>query len=716
MDTFLSDLRRALQLLRTSPGLVLVSVLSLGLGLGVNLTLFTAIRAVFFREPTIADRDRVVGAQPGNSNQFSYLNYRDLRDSGIFETVAGYRQVRLNLRSGDEAERVDGLAVTPNFFEAVRIPLALGRAFGAVEAAPEREPRVAVISNAFWRRHFNASPAIVGREMTLNGESFTVIGVLPARYHPVTLLSDPAVYVPVTRLVLPTIGDRHNGNALGVLGWLRPGTTREQAQAAITNLGAALEQYYPIENRGMSRPGRIVSLVGREFGDSPVRLVAPTILLTLFGLVLLSACANVAGLLLARSAHRQREIAIRTALGARRFQLVRMLLAESFALALVGAVAGTLLSLWLMHTLDVIVLPGAGALNLALEADLSLAAYALLLLIVTGLLCGIVPSWRATKTNVVAAIQTGESRGSTGRLWLRHAFVVGQVAACVILLVLSSLMLRSLFRITSMDPGFDLDRGLVASVHLDADRYATDGGLLLGERIVERLEPLPGIESASFANIVALGTDASITRFQTETQTDASTNPRTFINSVSPRYFATLGIPIVRGRDFEARDREGSPPAVIVSEAFAKAYFPGNEPLGKRVRQSNDEPYAEIVGIVRDHKYQSYDEAATPILYSAYAQRPRVSTQVRPVVVHLRTTGAPASLLQNVKQVIAQIDATSSADVQTLRDAVGTEPALRRLGGQLLATAGALGLLLATIGLYGMMAFVVASRAPEIGV
>ena len=184
MDTFLSDLRRALRLLRTSPGLVLVSVLSLGLGLGVNLTLFTAIRAVFFREPTIADRERVVGVQPGNSNQFSYLNYRDLRDSGIFETVAGYRQVRLNLRTGDEAEPVDGLAVTPNFFEAVRIPLALGRAFGAAEAASEREPRVAVISNAFWRRRFNASPAIVGLEMTLNGESFTVIGVLPRTVPP----------------------------------------------------------------------------------------------------------------------------------------------------------------------------------------------------------------------------------------------------------------------------------------------------------------------------------------------------------------------------------------------------------------------------------------------------------------------------------------------------------------------------------------------------
>jgi predicted permease len=267
-----------------------------------------------------------------------------------------------------------------------------------------------------------------------------------------------------------------------------------------------------------------------------------------------------------------------------------------------------------------------------------------------------------------------------------------------------------------MDPGFDLDQGLVASVHLDADRYASDGGVLVGERIVERLEQLPGIESASFANILALGMESSETSFQTETQTDASTTPRTFINSVSLRYFATLDIPILRGRDFDARDRPGSPPVVIVSQAFANAYFPGDEALGKRVRQSSDEPYAEIVGIVRDHKYQSYGEAAAPILYSAYAQRPRVSTQVRPVVVHARTSIAPAPLLQSVKQVIAQIDATSSVDVQTLRDAAGTEPALRRVGSQLLAAAGALGLLLATIGLYGMMAFVVASRATEIGV
>ena len=302
MDGFWSDCRRAFRILKSGPGVLLVSVLSLALGLGVNLMLFTAIRAVFFYEPTVADAARVVGVRPGNNNQFSYLNWRDLRDSGTFENVAGYRQVSLNLSDGGEPEQIDGLAVTANFFDAVHTPLRLGRAFGAVEAAPERQPRFAVLSQAFWRRRFNANEAIVGHDLTLNGEAFTVLAVLPTGYRPVTLLSNPGVYVPLSNLVFPMIEDRNNGNALNVLGWLRPGMTREQAQAAVTNLGNVLESRYPLDNAGMGQPGRIVPLVGREFGDSPVRLVAPTLLLALFGLVLLSACANVAGLLLAHSA------------------------------------------------------------------------------------------------------------------------------------------------------------------------------------------------------------------------------------------------------------------------------------------------------------------------------------------------------------------------------------------------------------------------------
>ena len=715
MNSFASDTRQAIRSLRASPGLVATSVLSLGLGLGVNLALFTAIGAVFFYEPTIADRARVVAVEPGNSNQFSYLNYRDLLDSGVFESVAGYRRVQLNLRADAAPERIDGVAVTPNFFEFIGVPPVLGRPFSATEAAPERQPRIVVLSHPFWQRRLGGDPNVIGREVTINGEPFTVIGVLP-EIRPVTMLQDPDVYVPISRLVLPTVNDRSNGNALAVLGRLRPNVTSVQALSAVTALDRQLEQAYPLDNRDMGRRGKILPVRGGDLAGSPEQLLVPAVLLTLFGLVLLSACANVSGLLLAKSAGREREIVLRFALGARRTQVVRLLLTESFGLALLGTLAGALLSIWLTRALNVMSLPGVGPLNLALEPSASLGAYAVAMLTITGLLCGIVPALRTTKRNVTAVMQGGESHSVTGRLWLRHAFVVGQVAACLILLVLSSLLLRSLTRVSEMDPGFDIERGLVASVHVNADRYAVDGGLPLGERLVERLQQLSGVESVSFANILALGTDRSGTRLHVA---DASSNgggPQTYVNSVAPRYFRTLGIPLVRGRDFDASDRQGGPPVAIVTESFERAYFPGQTALGKRVRRSDDEPYFEIVGVVRDHMYGSYGDSATPIFYTSYLQQPRVSTQVRPVVLHVRTSGPPAALVPEVREAIAAADSTVLADVRTLREATGSEAAFRRFGTQLLASAGVLGLLLATIGLYGMMAFVVATRTSEIGV
>ena len=714
-----SDFRRALRLFRSSPGLVLVSMLSLGLGMGVNLALFSVIRAIFFHQPTLADRDRAIGVEPGNSDQFSYLNYRDLRDSGIFDAVAGYREVRVNLHTGTSADSLSALVVTANFFDAARLPVAMGRSFGAAEAQAEGEPRLAVISHALWRRRFEADQAIVGREIRLNGEPFVVLGVLPEQYQSVALLSAPDVYVPISRLVLPTMVDRHNGNALSVIAWLPGGMTSRQAQAAVTNFGRGLEQRYPVENREMGRPAHVVSLVSRELGDSPVRFVAPAILLMLFGLVLLSACANVAGLLLARAAHRQRELAIRTALGARRGHLVRMLLAESLILAVAGMLTGGVLGLWLIRTLNMLDIPGAGAPNLALEVSAWLAAYAVLLTLATGLLCGLVPSWRAGRATVADDIQRGESQIVTGRLWMRHAFVVGQVASCAVLLVLSSLMIRSLYRLTAMSPGFDLDHGVVATVHLDAARYAVDGGLALAEQMADRVKALPGVQSVAFANILALGTDTSATQLQVEGgregPPEGGPHARTYVNSVSAGYFESLGVAMLRGRDFDAHDRAGAPPVVIVSEALARAYFPNEDAIGRRVRQSSGEPYAEIVGIVRDHKHASYGEAPAPIIYYAYPQRTRVSNQVRPIFLHVRTAGPSAAVILAVRRIVAALDVNIAAEVMTLRQAAGTELAVRQFGERVLTAAGVLALLLAAIGLYSVMAFVVASRTAEIG-
>ena len=614
IESLLQDARRAARALIGSPGLVAVSVLSLGLGLGVNLTLFSAVRAILFHTPSVADPSRVVGVQPGNSNQFSYLNFRDLQQSGIFESVAGFRRVTLNLRGVDQVERVNGLAVTANFFEMLGVPTAIGRPFAAAEAAPEKHPRLVVLSFRFWQLRFNEDPAIIGQRLTLNNAPFDVIGVLPESYRAVGPTDAPDVYVPLSGLVLPTIDNRSNGNALGVLGRLASGASREHAQAAVSTLGQQLEQAYPRDNRGMGRSAKLVPLQVLEFGGWQEPILISAVLLTLFGLVLLSACANVAGLLLARVSHRQREIAVRMALGASRARIVRMLLVESCGLACLGAATGGVLFAWLSGLLRAMSLPaGLGSIQLSLDIDATVVLYALALVLATGFLCGIVPAWRTTRSSVVADIQSGESYGATGRLWMRHAFVVGQVAASVTLLVISALLVRSLTRIAVIHPGFDLDRGLVAAVNLEADRYAVDGGVPLGERIVDALRGMPGVESSSFAGIVALGLETSSTRLEVEGRAAGTVGSSTYLNSVGPAYFATLGIRVVAGREFDARDRTGSPAVAIVSEAFARAYFPGETALGKRIRPSERDPFAEIVGIVADSKYGSITEAPTPL-------------------------------------------------------------------------------------------------------
>ena len=716
MDNLLADLRRAARVLSASPGLVLVSVLSLGLGLGANLTLFSFLRAAFFYQPEVADPERVVGVEPGNSNQYSYLNFRDLQESGIFESVAGFRRVQLNLRAGDEPERVSGLAVTPDFFAALGIPAAIGRTFRAAEAAPERQPRMAVLSHAFWQQRFAGSATTIGQSVVLNGEPFDIIGVLPEGHRAITPREDPAIYVPVSALVLPTIDDRGNGNALDVLGRLRPDTTGEQAQAAVTVLGQQLAKAYPGDNEGMERPATILPLRIREFGGWQQPLLISGILFLLVGLVLLSACANVAGLLLARIARRQREIAVRVALGAGRTRLLQMLLTESFGLALLGAMAGGVLFLWLTRVLQTVGFPAfLGSVTLQLDVDASVLTFALALTFVTGILCGLVPAWRATQTDVVTEMKSGDGHGASRRLRLRHAFVVAQVAASVILLVVSSLLLRSLLRVTTLDPGLDVDRVSVAMVNVDANRYAQDGGLPLGQRIIERVESMPGVEAASLAGILALGTDMSEMRLQVDGLPAGAAGSRTYLNSVGPRYFATLGIPLVGGRDFAATDRDGAPAVAIVNEAFARSYFPGENALGKRVRRSEREPYCEIIGIVRDSKFGSMGEEPTPVFYSAYSQRPQISTQIRPVIIHVRTARAPAALVPELRRAIASVDPTVFADVRTLRDATGSEAQLRQFGTRMMGTMGAVALLLATIGLYGMMAFVVSSRTREIG-
>lgn len=704
MGTVGQDLRYGARNLRRAPGLVAVSVLSLGLGIGLNLALYAGVVTIFRHRPTMTEPASVVGIEPGNGRQFSYQNYRDLRESGAFSSMAGFRMSAMNRRVGDRLERLSVLVVTDNFFDSLGIRTAVGRTFSAGEAAPERAPRVIVLDHPYWSARFGGDPNAIGQTMTLDGELFTVIGVLPEDYRSVTGFMAPSAYVPVSALTLPTLNDRGSAT-LSVLGRVAPGATREQAQAVATAIGAELERRFPVLNEGMSRPAQVFPADAMQFRGTPVGFrLFPIVLLVLFGLVLLIGSVNVAGLLLARAISRQHELTIRSALGASRFRVIQSLLSESFLLSLLSAGAGLALIGLLSGSER---LASMRPIERALSADRHLLWPALFLVALTTLLCGVAPALRSSKLDLLAALRKGGS-GATGRVSLRSAFVMGQVALSLTLLVVSTLCLRSQLRIVNIDLGFDLDHGVVGRFNVEPVRGPLEARLAFADRVVERVEQIPGVQSAAVTALVPLGGDALVASFHPAGRSDIpGTRPSTL--SVGPRYFETLSVPIVEGREFGSTDRDGAPAVAIVNETFVNTYFPNGSALGQRV-EIGGELDAEIVGIARDSKIDTIGEAPKSVVYYPYAQRPRRLTIIA------RTAGDPAATLPAFRTAIAGIDATASVTVGTLRDAASTELAMRRVGTQMAGAIGVLGLFLTAIGLYGVVSYLVASRSAEMGI
>jgi predicted permease len=687
-------------------------VLSLCLGVGVNLTLFSGLGAVFFDEPTIADIDQVVGLEPGNSNQLSYLNYRDLKDAQIFGSMVGYRRTQLSLRVGEATQAVSGLAVSGNFFDGLGTRAWLGRTFTDADAAPELDPLVVVASHSFWRRHLQSDPAAIGRPLNLNGRLHTVLGVLPEHYRALTPGDAPQFYVPLTVLGKVNLTQRANDNALGIVARLKTGMTIEQAREQLTAFGRQQEAAYPVENRGMGNPAQVFPARSvRMHGAPGDSTTLASFLFALFGLVLVAACANVAGLLMVRGADRQQEIAVRFALGASRRRVVQALLTESLVLATAGTAAACLLLLWLSRAVGGLALPELGAGPIELQPNMNFMFFALVLTFATALICGLAPALRSSHTRITADIQKGQTRTSTGHLRLRHVFVIGQIAISLVLLVIASLFLRSLVRLSYIDPGFDIESGVVVKV--PAAAIPPGQTLAFSDRIADVMRRIPEVRSVSAAMLIPLGNDIRGERFAVPGHPERQA--ATLVNSVSPGYFETMDIPLLRGRDFLLSDAAGAPTVAIVSEAFARAYFPGEDALGRTVGIFTGE-LATIIGVVRNHAYRNRAGAPQPVLYRSYRQIQNMSTQPRPLVVHVRTARSAEGSLSTIRRAMADFDPDGPAFIATLREETSTELAFRKVIGFLLGSIAVLGVLLATIGLYGVMAYVVTSQTGEIAI
>jgi predicted permease len=704
LDGLVHDVRHAARSLWRAPGLVATSVLSLGLGIGVNLALYSGVSTIFLHQPTMTAPDRVVGVQPGGAWQVSYPNFSDLRDSGIFADAMGFRTASLNRGTLDDLERVSALVVSANFFEGLGVRARLGRTFAAAEAAPAQAPRAVVLSHRYWQGRFGADRGVIGQTMTLNGEPFEVIGVLGADFRAITGFVEPSIYVPISKLTLPTLDDR-GSVALTVMARLRDDSTADRMPQAVTAWGQSLERSYPDRNEGLGRPAVIFPARSLQFRGTPAGFVLfPIVLAVLFSILLLLGSVNVAGLLLARATSRRKELAIRTALGAGRWRVVQSLLVESLILSTLGTAAGLLLNVLLTR------LPGSAAngfLQQMMVPDAGLVGPAVLLILVTTVLCGAVPALRATRGHVLERLRQEEATHS-GRLPIRHALVVSQVAMSLVLLVVASLCLRSQMRVFAVNPGFDLDHGVVARITLEPRRDTPEGRAAVAERLVERLEGLAGLRTAAATSIVPLGGDALVASFHPAGRSDIPGTRPTSV-SVGPRYFATLGTPLLGGREFEETDRSGAPVVAIVNRTFANTYFPGGTAIGQPIEMGG-EPRAEIVGVVADSKMDTIGEAPKSVIYYPFAQRPRR------VTVLMRSDGPPSAMVRPVDKAISELDPTLAASVSTLRDAAGTELAMRQTGTVMVGAIGIVGLLLTTVGLYGVVAYLVASRTVEMGI
>jgi predicted permease len=721
-DALGRDLRLAARALRTSPGLVLVATLSLALGIGANVTVFGWARAVLL-EPFsgVPAQDRLVKVLQTDPNEefvsFSYPDYRDLRDRATtLAGLAAVRNVPATLAAEGRGERVWMQLVSGNFFEVLGVGSRTGRTLTpADDRVPNAHP-VVVLGHALWQRRFGGDPGVVGRTVVINTRAYTVLGVTPPRFRGAGTGVAYDAWVPMMMQEHFEPG----GSRLEARGhrWLEayarlaPGRSREEAQAELTVLSARIAA----ENERESL-GRGVALFPLwRAPRSGAEILGPVVILlaAVSLIVLLLACANLASLLLARGVGRRREIAIRLSLGARRFQVVRQLLAESLLLALAGGVAGLAVASSTVGLLEAWVPPTGFPVSLGARIDGAVVAFATVVAFLTALAFGLAPALQTVRPETADALRDESSGvvGGCGRSRLRSGLVVAQVALSVLLLVAAGLFARTLQRLQSADLGFEPRGVLVASMELFTGGYDRERGLAFYRELVEQARSLPGVTDASLVRRAPLGFGGSSS---TSLAVEGYVPPKdgevwAYFNNVGPGYFRLMRTALVKGRELTGDDREDKAPVAVVNETMAARYWPGRDPVGGRFRLG--ERWVSVVGVVRNTAYRDLGERPAPWFFLPLFQgyRPDMTLLVR-------TDGDAEALTQPVTDLVRRLDAgVVPFGVTTLSAFIGAADFRQRVGSQLLGLFGVLGLVLACVGLYGVLSFAVARRTREIGI
>jgi putative ABC transport system permease protein len=710
--TLWQDLRFGARTLAKRPGFTLVAVLTLALGIGANTAIFSVVNAVLLRPLPFRDAEQLTlvyeTTQSVPRDFISVPNLEDYRaGSRTFEGFSTFVPQSVNLTgAGAEPERVVGAFVTSSFFSVVGVEPARGRAFIAEDDA-QGGGQVAILNHDLWVRRFGADPDILGKSLTFNGEPYTVVGVMAEGFGLPSTTTDvllPAQKWPNYKPVRST----HNA---WVIGRIRAGVTREAAEDELRAIAKRLEEAYPEDNRG-----RGVTLVGlQEYFIEDIR-PGLLVLLTAVGLILLIACANIANLLLARGAARQREVALRSALGASRLRLLRQLLTETLLLALAGGAAGLLLAQW---GVDALVALNPGELPTAQKIGLDgrVLGFSLGLSALTGVVFGLVPALQLSKTDVTRALKEGSRGGGEGRqrARLRGAFVVAQVALSLVLLVSAGLLLNSFYRLLSASPGFDPQNLLTMEYRMPKNRYAKgEQQWTFHREVVERVGRLPGVESAAVVRGLPFSGNGFTVTYAVPGQSPPppGQEPKTLENAIDPNYLTTVGLPLIRGRNFTHADGPDAPPVILVNRTLAEKVWPGEDPLGKQLELPDAKVTASVVGVVGDAKQFDIGEPQRPQVYTAYAQNPHIfGTLV------VRSRVEPLSLAESVKKTVWSVDPEQPVwKVRTVERLIEMNVAGRRFVLTLMACFAALAVLLTALGLYGVISYTVAQRTHEIGV